>query len=460
MVLPSISSTMNEEEVLIVGGGLAGMSAALRLLERGVRVTLVERSHRLGGKAGAEQHGPDWDEHGWHLFPLWYRNIWQLVDELGIGSSFVDRERYAFMRPGAYPNVAYLENPFALSSAFRNLFNGILPPAETFLYHYVMIDLMSQPERVRARLDQMSVNGFARSRFYCTDAVVDQLEDTVSRASAIESYEMSAMTVHNVMRYWLMYHEPWFRVLRGDLQSLFIAPIERRLRDLGCEIRTLTTVERIDMGDGRIASVTTRATGSPATSTLPIDNLIMAVPLEDLRPLVTAPIQATAPKLGGLFYLRSRVMAGMTVYLKRRIEGVPGDHVNFIDPAFDLSMIDVTELWGRTKTVLCVVASDYTPLQTHEAGDGQRILIDELRRYLPFLKDDEIERVDFQPHADHPLFATTAGACPRRPQAQTEIENLFVAGDYCQSTVDLTCMEGAVSTGLRAAEAVRLGHRP
>ena len=38
--------------VVVVGGGLAGMVAALRLLERGCAVDIYEASERLGGKAG------------------------------------------------------------------------------------------------------------------------------------------------------------------------------------------------------------------------------------------------------------------------------------------------------------------------------------------------------------------------------------------------------------------------
>ena len=61
--------------VTVVGGGLAGMAAALRLLERGCRVSLYESSDRLGGKAGANQNGPHFDEHGYKIFPLWYLNL-------------------------------------------------------------------------------------------------------------------------------------------------------------------------------------------------------------------------------------------------------------------------------------------------------------------------------------------------------------------------------------------------
>ena len=36
--------------VVVVGGGIAGLTAALGLAERGVRVTVLEREERLGGR--------------------------------------------------------------------------------------------------------------------------------------------------------------------------------------------------------------------------------------------------------------------------------------------------------------------------------------------------------------------------------------------------------------------------
>jgi uncharacterized protein with NAD-binding domain and iron-sulfur cluster len=42
-----------------------------------------------------------------------------------------------------------------------------------------------------------------------------------------------------------------------------------------------------------------------------------------------------------------------------------------------------------------------------------------------------------------------------RPESRTEVPNLYLAGDYCRSHVDLISMEGAVTTGLLAAEALR-----
>ena len=48
--------------VVVVGGGLAGMAAAARLAKRGHEVTLLERSHRLGGALTTEEvDGFAWD---------------------------------------------------------------------------------------------------------------------------------------------------------------------------------------------------------------------------------------------------------------------------------------------------------------------------------------------------------------------------------------------------------------
>lgn len=444
------------ESVAVIGGGLAGMVAALELLERGVAVQIFESSDRMGGKAGANKFGKDFDEHGWHLFPLWYLNIWSLIDRLGIRSSFVDKTKYGYMSAGKYPDYVYLENPFSWRTSFHNLFHGVLPPWNSFLYQYAMLDLMAQPYRKRAELDQITVNGFARSRFYGTEKVVAQLEDTVSRASAIESYEMSAMTVRNVMHYWFAYHDPWFRILTGDLQTKFIEPIEKKLRGLGCQIHLSAHVTHIEYKDNAVVAITIRD-GLGESRVVPVDNLLITTAQEDTKPLLNEKLLEHAPELSEIYYLRSRVMAGLTIYLKKRVPGLPKDHINFVKTKYALSMIDVSDVWGETnRSVICVVVSDYTTLQGHSSAAALTILMSELRRYVPFLAEDNIERIDFQPHVENPLFANTAGAWPKRPSATTAIPNLFMAGDYCKSHVDLTCMEGAVSSGLLAADAIRM----
>src|SRR6267142_1124915 len=95
---------MNRPNVTVIGGGLAGMVAAWRLLECGCNVSIFEASGRWGGKAGATQLGSDFEEHGYHIFPAWYRNVWHLVRELGLLESFRDCTEFKQLRAGTYPN--------------------------------------------------------------------------------------------------------------------------------------------------------------------------------------------------------------------------------------------------------------------------------------------------------------------------------------------------------------------
>jgi hypothetical protein len=81
--------------------------------------------------------------------------------------------------------------------------------------------------------------------------------------------------------------------------------------------------------------------------------------------------------------------------------------------------------------------------------------MDDLRRFLPAFGPEDVELITYQPHLEQPLFMNDVGGWAFRPEASTQIPNLFVAGDFARSHVDLVSMEGAVSTGLLAAEALR-----
>ena len=64
-------------EVVIVGSGLAGISAATRLMEQGFDIVLFEENDFLGGKLGAHRVSgkPDPHEHCYHMYLKWSYSI-------------------------------------------------------------------------------------------------------------------------------------------------------------------------------------------------------------------------------------------------------------------------------------------------------------------------------------------------------------------------------------------------
>lgn len=185
-----------------------------------------------------------------------------------------------------------------------------------------------------------------------------------------------------------------------------------------------------------------------------VDKVILAIPAEKLAVLLDDGMYA-APGLFNVRYIRTQPMAALDMYLTRRYAGLPKDHINLMDSKFGLSFIDVSQTWqGYDTTVFNIIASDFTTLETLSSEDAVTQIVEEMRRYLPGLEWSDIKKTTFQSNINEPLFMNDVGIWQFRPKARTELTNLYLAGDYCRSHIDLVCMEGAITTGLQAAKAL------
>jgi phytoene dehydrogenase-like protein len=443
-------------KVVVVGGGLAGMVAALRLAERGCQVGLYESNHRFGGKAGADKRGDDYDEHGYHIFPLWYRNIWALVDELGIRDNFEDVEAFHQLYRGDFPETRTLANLGSIHHVFRNIFAGVMSPAEMTLFFYSALDLMSHSFSYRSFLDQTSVNGFIRDRFYRTERVALQHQELLLKGISVPSYAVSAMTMRNVLRFWLRYPRPMHRILRGNLQQFWIDPIHQRLERLGVRTFLHHRLERIHFEVGRVGGVDMVLAGG-GSQRIETERLLVAIPWEKLAGVLDDDAYEAVPDLFRIRKLHSCPMAALNIYFRNKVPGLQRAHTSLLEGRLGLSFIDVSQWWKgyEDRTVLNVISCEFTTLESVSQDVAVGAILDELIAFVPVIRREDIERIDYQPHLDEPLFMNEVGAWRDRPSARTTIPNLYLAGDYCRSHIDLVSMEGAVSTGLLAAEAIR-----
>jgi squalene-associated FAD-dependent desaturase len=72
--------------VLVVGGGLAGIAAALDCADGGARVTLLERRNRLGGLTWSFRHAGRWIDNGQHVFLRCCEEYLSFLDRIGATS--------------------------------------------------------------------------------------------------------------------------------------------------------------------------------------------------------------------------------------------------------------------------------------------------------------------------------------------------------------------------------------
>jgi protoporphyrinogen oxidase len=84
-----MSETPGQKQIGIVGGGYAGITAALRLAQRGHKVTLWERAPQFGGQAIAFPVPGNYLEHFYHHLFQSDKEITALIHELGIGDKLM-----------------------------------------------------------------------------------------------------------------------------------------------------------------------------------------------------------------------------------------------------------------------------------------------------------------------------------------------------------------------------------
>lgn len=99
----------------IVGAGVAGLTAAHELAERGYDVTVYERQDIVGGKSrsmsvpgsGTHGRGPLPGEHGFRFFPRFYRHVIDTMSRIpyggnrdGVAGNLVDATQSLFAQQG------------------------------------------------------------------------------------------------------------------------------------------------------------------------------------------------------------------------------------------------------------------------------------------------------------------------------------------------------------------------
>ncbi|HXE55199.1 MAG TPA: FAD-dependent oxidoreductase, partial [Tepidisphaeraceae bacterium] len=353
-------------------------------------------------------------------------------------------------------------------------------PADMYIYSYSLLDLIGTPQQRHEHLDETSVRGFMGARGYITDQAMSVQQDMLVKAFACPSFLTAANTFRKFLSYSFQCPSPMMWLLGGNTQECLIRPLERHLRQIArrtgrtLDIQPLRQVIKLLLDDrgtvvrlecGELASSPSVDRSPPQikrTFRLPVHgDVILAVPPQAVASLLDDAVYQHAPKLGDVRKLRSEPMISMDLYFKVKLPDLPLAIVNLQDSKFDLSFLDTSQAWatgGKSgNTVLNVVASDVEPIVCLSYKKIAELLIEHLNHYIPFSRARDIDhaRTYVQTNLREALFTNEVGSAKLRPTTRTGIANLFMAGDYVTNPIDVVTIEGAVASGLSAAEAVR-----
>ncbi|MDL4774880.1 MULTISPECIES: hydroxysqualene dehydroxylase HpnE [Thermomonosporaceae] len=429
--------------VVIVGGGLAGISAAMALQETGVQVTLVEARPWLGGATHSfRRDGLDVDN-GQHVFLRCCTAYQGLLRRLGTDhlATVQDRFDVTVLTPGgrgARLRRAPLPSPLHLLPALARY--SPLSPADR-LRAMRASTALRRLDPADPALDEVSAGAWLAGRgqrawarealwgLFITASLNAEVDDA--------SLGLSAMVCRRAL---------FGRTGAADigvpsvpLAELHGGPALRRIQEAGGTVRLKAKAEEVT-ADPKVV-----VDGEPVAA----DAVILAVPHETAARLLPAEAHP-GPDARWHALDASPIVNVHVVYdrpvLDRPFAAAVGSPVQWI---FDRTA--VSGLGSGQYLAVSVSAADrWIDVPTAELRDR---FVPELRRLLPAARRARVRDV-FVTRERRATFRQRPGSGARRPGAATRATGVFLAGAWTDTGWPDT-MEGAVRSGLTAARLVR-----
>ncbi|WP_305080790.1 FAD-dependent oxidoreductase [Pseudonocardia sp. TRM90224] len=453
-------------EAVVVGGGIAGVSAAVVLAERGVAVTLLEAAPTLGGRLGAWPHtlsdGTEQVvEHGFHAFFRHYYTWRALLRR-------IDPE-LSFLRPiGGYPVVSRewpaedltglpAAPPFNLMALFarspslglRDLLGSDQRRAAELLAY--------ERRRTTALYDDVAAADFLAG-LGMSDRAQAMLFEAFARSFFARPAELSAAELIAMFHYYFLGNPEGigFDAPATDYLTCIWAPFQACLERQGAQVRTGSRALAIAPAAGHSWQIDVAG-----ESPLVTRHLVLATEPGALRELVAA-----SPDLASVAPRLVRLAAGIAVAPPFAVSRLWLDaDVAAARPTFSAvsrePTLDSITVYSRlerpsqqwaAQTGGAVVELHSYACDAADARTATERMHTELAALWPETADarvlDRLERLE----ATAPTFPP--GSARNRPQVTGAARGIRLAGDHVGTPFLSGLMERAAVTGVLAANDV------
>jgi squalene-associated FAD-dependent desaturase len=437
--------------VVIVGGGLAGLAAAVGLAGKDLDITLLESRPRLGGRASSfpDPASGELVDNCQHVSMACCTNLADFCRRVGTTDLFRREAGVLFLSPeGRYSTLKAgpLPAPLHMSGSFLRA--NYLTLWERLRVGYGLARLVfdrsaEHPEPFDAWLRRHGQTDRTIERYWAT-VLVSALNERLDR-----------MDVGHARK---VFVDGFLRDREGYKMELPLVPLgelygtrlERWLADNGVNVRLTTGVRSVELdGDGAASGVTLRS-GEP----VPADFVVLAVPFDRIDGLLPGGARGRIAGLARLGEFDASPITGVHLWFDREV--CPVDHVVTVGRLVQW-VFNHTALQGRRagegkgQYLQIVISASYDLVSLDNATIRDRVLAD-LAEIWPESRQAVLER--WRVVTEHgATFAVRPGVDAIRPRQRTEIDGLFLAGDWTDTGWPAT-MEGAVRAGYKSAEGV------
>ncbi|MBI1369890.1 MAG: FAD-dependent oxidoreductase [Planctomycetes bacterium] len=460
-------------QTLVLGGGLAGMAAAVRLAQAGHAVTLIETSRRLGGRATShiDPASGQQVDNCQHVLLGCCTNLLDLYRRLGVGDEVDWHDDLHFFDKQGHHDVLLasdLPAPLHLSESMMRF--GTLTLAQKLAVGRAMLAMMLMSRDQRESLHHLTFSDWLR-RHGQTEAVIERFWAVIVVSALNQMPETcGAPFAIQVFQEGFLAHRDAYRMGTAavPLAQLY-DPATRVIEDAGGKVMFGASAKRIVMQGDRIGAVEL-----VDGQTIDIDDCISALPFDRLDKVAGDDLKQRDRRLDGLKHFKHSPILGIHLWFDRQV--VPYPHMIFVDsplqwifnkggvgsgecgvkagerslpftphsalptPQYLHGVISAADAWIDLSAE-AIIDMALRELSAYVSGD--------LRAALANAKVIKEKRATFSP---------TPGIEAHRPATCGDVANLFLAGDWTRTGWPAT-MEGAARSGYMAAAAV-MGEAP
>lgn len=423
--------------VAVIGGGLAGITAALRCADGGARVTLFESRPKLGGLTHSFQRGDLAVDNGQHVFLRCCTAYLGLLDRLGVTGSVTMQRRLAIpiVAPGRNPVWLRRDALPAPTHLARSLV-GYTPLSVAERLRFITaalalrrVDLAAPATDAQSFGAWLAAHGQSRRAIRTMwdlvgIATLNSTADHASLALAAKVFQTGLLTRAAAADI------GWSLIPLGELHG---TAAQRALSAAGVEVRTSAKVTAVRPADGGW-DVDGRH----------FDQVVSAVPPDVAAKMLPTGVLPPGGELG------TSPIVNLHVVYDRAV----------LDQPF-VAAIDSPLQWVFDRTAQAGLADgQYIAVSLSAADELIDVPVAALRtRMLPALEvllpaagHAEV-RDFFVTRERHATFRPAPGTARLRPPAVTALRGLWLAGAWTATGWPAT-MEGAVQSGETAAAGV------
>jgi squalene-associated FAD-dependent desaturase len=441
--------------VLIIGGGFAGLAAAVDLAEAGRRVLLLERRSFLGGRAYSftDKTTGDTIDNGQHLMMGCYHRTLRFLEKIGS----LDKLK---VQPD--PQVDFLHEG-ANGSVTRASFKcPPLPAPLHLLGGLARLKTIGWRDRLRALGVGLAVRALNGDRGKLAEITVREwLESlgqseriqrrfwgpmalaTLNEAPEVASADMFARVIE--LGFMRAKRDSAMVISRVGLSDLYTRQARDFIEGRGGEVRLNADVARIEFEGACAAGVTLRSGEG-----IEADVVISAVPYFALRRML--PAEVASAHLPCLDRFKSAPIVSINLWYDEPITDL--EFAGLLDSPIEwvFNKNAISGATSKRPQHLALVISGAHKFADRPKEELMATADDEMRRFFPAARNQKPIH-SFVVREHDATISHTVGTARLRPSQRTQFQNFFLAGDWTDTGLPAT-IEGAVWSGQECAQII------